>query len=313
MTTLSASQASILATFTAQANGGSGGDVPGNTPASAAATSSERCYSALGFLRTPFSIVPDTSLFFPNGQHVSAYNELRFAMQGGVMAVLTGEVGLGKTLISRFLLRNSPTNVKVALLTNPLLSYSDILATVFHDFTGRTPWNADSLVQTHAQLMNYALECAEHGIYLVVIVDEAQKLSAEALEGLRLLSNLETEKRKLISLVLIGQPEFERTLALSAMRPLRERIGVWCKLRSITRHECTSYIAHRLTLTRTSGNVHFSSAALFFIHHYTRGVPRRINLLCDRALLLAFALGKERIGWSMVRRAAKDLSLRGAR
>ena len=268
------------------------------------------CYKALGFQRTPFSILPDTSLFFPNSQHVTAYNDLRFAMQRGVMAVLIGEVGLGKTLVGRFVLRNLPDNVRVALLINPLLSYGEILATIYRDFTGEKSPGSDSVGVVHDLLMAFALKCAERGEYLVVLVDEAQKLSAEALEGLRLLSNLETEQRKLISLVLIGQPELEKTLSFRAMRPLRERIGVWCRLSPLTREDSASYIKHRMLLARTAGNVHFSPLALKLVHHLTKGVPRRINLLCDRALLLAYATGQDRIGWSMVRRTVDDLGPR---
>lgn len=268
----------------------------------------EQCYEALGFSRAPFSISPDTSFFFPHSQHVTAYNNLRFAMQGGVMAVLTGEVGLGKTLICRYLLRNSPINVRVALLTNPLLTYSQILASIYKDFTGEAPCGGESMADTHELLTQYAVARAAMGEYLVVMVDEAQKLSAEALEGLRLLSNLETEQRKLISLVLVGQPELEKTLALRAMRPLRERIGIWCRLQPMARRECANYIRHRMALTQTVGAVHFTEIALFMIHRYTKGVPRRINLLADRALLLAFATGQHRIGGLMIRRARAELS-----
>ena len=156
--------------------------------------------------------------------------------------------------------------------------------------------------------MEYAMTRAALGEHLVVMVDEAQKLSAEALEGLRLLSNLETEQRKLISLVLVGQPELEKTLALRAMRPMRERIGVWCRLRPMTRMECASYIQHRLARTRTTGAIHFSKMAIFMLHYFAKGVPRRINLLCDRILLLAFATDKNLITWSMVRQADADLA-----
>ena len=268
------------------------------------------CYLALGFKSTPFSILPDTSMFFLNGPHVSAYDNLRFAMQGGLVAVLTGEVGLGKTLVSRLLLRNLPNNVHAALLINPLLSYSEILSAIYKDLTGKTAFNQGSLGLTHDLLLAFALQCASRGEYLVVLVDEAHKLSAEALEGLRLLSNLETEQRKLISLVLIGQPELEKTLSFRAMRPLRQRVGVWCRLRAMTRSESVLYVQHRMSLARNTGNTHFSTWAMYLIYHYTKGVPRRINLLCERALLLAFATGQERIGWSMVRRAAAEMGPR---
>ena len=268
----------------------------------------DQCYTALGFSRPPFSISPDTSLFYPHSQHVSAYNNIRFAMQGGVMAVLTAEVGLGKTLICRYLLRNAPSNVRTALLVTPMLSYEEILASIYKDFTGEELLEGNSIRETLEQLMAYAITRAALGEHLVVMVDEAQKLSTEALEGLRLLSNLETEQRKLISLVLVGQPELEKTLALRSMRPMRERIGVWCRLRPMTRTECANYIQHRLTRTKTTGAIHFSTMAIFMLHHFAKGVPRRVNLLCDRILLLAFATDKNLITWSMVRQAAADMA-----
>lgn len=267
----------------------------------------EQVYKALGFSRAPFSISPDTSFFYPGSQHVTAFNHLLFAIRGGAMAVLTGEVGLGKSLICRSLLRNIPENVHVALLSNPLLSYTEILASIYKDLTGEAPNQPDSMARTHEQLTEIAFRCAKSGEYLVVMVDEAQKLSAEALEGLRLLSNLETEQRKLISLVLIGQPELEKTLSLRAMRPLRERIGVWCKLGPMSRAECASYVRHRMAVSRTSGDVHFSRMALYLLHRSTKGVPRRINLLAERTLLLAYAKNKPRIDWFMVRQAIADL------
>ena len=267
----------------------------------------EQVYKALGFSRAPFSISPDTSFFYPGSQHVTAFNHLLFAIRGGAMAVLTGEVGLGKSLICRSLLRNIPENVRVALLSNPLLSYTEILASIYKDLTGEAPNQPDSMARTHEQLTEIAFRYAKSGEYLVVMVDEAQKLSAEALEGLRLLSNLETEQRKLISLVLIGQPELEKTLSLRAMRPLRERIGVWCKLGPMSRAECASYVRHRMAVSRTSGDVHFSRMALYLLHRSTKGVPRRINLLAERTLLLAYAKNKPRIDWFMVRQAIADL------
>ncbi|NQW82269.1 MAG: AAA family ATPase [Polaromonas sp.] len=181
------------------------------------------------------------------------------------------------------------------------------MASIYKDFTGKSPRQPNSMAETHDQLTDLAVLCAKSGECMVVMVDEAQKLSAEALEGLRLLCNLETEQRKLISLVLVGQPELEKTLALRAMRPLRERIGIWCKLGPMSRAECANYVRHRMAVTRTSGDVHFSGMALFFLHRSTKGVPRRINLVAERAMLLAFGRGQHRINWFMVRRAVADV------
>ena len=139
---------------------------------------------------------------------------------------------------------------------------------------------------------------AQQGVRYVVIVDEAHRLSAEALETLRLLSNVETERIKLISLILVGQPELERTLALRAMRPLRERVAVWSRLFPMTRDDCFAYVRHRLNRCHQDGSVAFSKVALAILHWRTKGVPRRVNLACERALLKAGLVGKHHITWA---------------
>jgi general secretion pathway protein A len=268
----------------------------------------DECYQALGFSRSPFGITPDTSMFFPNSQHITVYNNLRFAMTGGGIAVLTGEVGLGKTLICRYLLRNAPSNMRAALIVNPLLSYPAILATIFRDVTGRHAARGLALSEIYEGLVSFAIQRAKNGDQIVVLVDEAHKLSTESLEGLRQLTNIESERRKLFSLVLVGQPELDKILALRAMRPLRDRIAAWCRLSPLTRQQCTSYIQHRISKTQQVGSVRFSWWALLYVYIYSRGVPRRINLLCDRSLLHAYAIGRTAITSSIVRHAASDLT-----
>lgn len=266
------------------------------------------CYRFLGFESVPFSITPDTALFFPDSQHVAAFNQLRHACIHGMLAVLTGEIGLGKTLVIRTVLRQLPEQVQVAYLINPLLDDKDILREIYAKFSD-VPLASDMPASdVHALLSQRVLEGAALGQRYAVIVDEAHRLQPEALEVLRLLSNLETEQQKLISLILVGQPELERTLMLRAMRPLRERIGVWLKLVPLRRDEMDAYILHRIRLTHQEGHFEFTPLALWHLHRRTGGVPRRINYACEKALLLAYAQSQKRVGWSLVRQACQEFS-----
>lgn len=264
------------------------------------------CYRALGFDSVPFSLTPDTSLFFSGSQYAQAYNQIVHACLGGMLAVLTGEVGLGKTLIVRYVMRNLPEQVKVAYLLNPLLDPQGLLRSIHEEFTGE-PLRADlSMSEIQASLVQHVLLGSVQGNRFVVIVDEAHRLSPDALEMLRLLSNLETEQFKLIGLVLVGQPELERTLMLRAMRPLRERIGVWLRLAPMERDECDAYVSHRIRRTLGKGSFSFTPLALWWLHRRTRGVPRRINLAGERALMLAYAGNTDRVTWSMARAACRE-------
>lgn len=266
------------------------------------------CYRFLGFESVPFSITPDTALFFPNGQHVSAFNQIRHACMHGMLVVLTGEIGLGKTLVIRTVLRKLPETVKVAYLINPLLAPADLLREIYASFSD-APMNHDTLAgDLQGALFQLVTAGISSGRHYAVIVDEAHRLHPEALEVLRLLSNLETEQQKLISLVLVGQPELERTLMLRAMRPLRERIGVWLRLEPLSRVEMDAYIQHRIRLTHKDGRFEFTRMALWQLHRRTAGVPRRVNYACEKALLLAYAKGQMRVSWSLARQACQEFS-----
>lgn len=276
--------------------------------ASTMQTTLATCYASLGFNRVPFSMTPDTALFYPGGQHVSAYRQLHHACMNGTLAVLTGEIGLGKTLVVRCVIRHLPAQVRVAYLINPLLGRQDLLRDILSEFGGELPAHLGGLAALHQTLIQLVLAGAARGERFVVIVDEAHRLSSEALEMLRLLSNLETERTKLISLVLVGQPELDTTLGLRAMRPLRERVGMWLRLDPLNRQECAAYVRHRLAHSRSDGHFDFSPTALWWLQRKTRGVPRRINLACERAVLLACTQHMRSVNWDMVRVACKEFS-----
>jgi general secretion pathway protein A len=263
------------------------------------------CYQELGFTEPPFRLTPDTDFFFPGSHHVEALNHLRFGIASGGFTMLTGEVGLGKTLLCRHLLRHPPAGVRFAYLLNPDQSYGDLLTSIYEDLTGRLPHD-QSLGALQRELPKLLLRLAEEGERVVVLVDEAHRLSGKVLEGLRLLSNLDTEKDKLMCLLLVGQPELEQRLAAQAFRPLRQRISVRYRLQPLTYRETCAYILHRLKVAEVNHRFHLGFGVLRLIYYLSGGVPRRINQLCDRALLAAFARKSQKVACRMIWQAAKE-------
>lgn len=271
-----------------------------------AINSFDACYHALGLTEAPFRITPDTQFFFPHSQYLSALGHLRFGMLSGGFTVLTGEVGLGKTLLCRHLLSNLPEGVRTAYVYNPQVSFIELMRSIIHDLGEEVP-DTDSESALQQYMLEILSKITSADTRVAVLVDEAHRLSPEVLEGLRLLSNLETEKQKLLSLLLVGQPELEQQLKSREMRALRDRISVWHRLRPFSLGETSSYITHRLDSVRKNGHLKFTSAAMMFIHYHSGGVPRRINLICDRALLCAFIGETLVIDAGMARRAAREV------
>lgn len=267
----------------------------------------DACYRELGLREAPFRITPDTQFFFPHSQYLSAIGHLRYGMLSGGFTVLTGEVGLGKTMLCRYLLRNLPGNVRAAFIYNPQQSFVELMRSIIHDLSGVMPEEA-SQAALQARLLELLEALAQQQTSAAVLVDEAHRLNPEVLEGLRLLSNLESEKQKLMSLLLVGQTELERQLKRHDMRALRQRIAVWHRLRPFGLRETMAYISHRMDCARQIGNLHFTRLARMAVHHHSRGVPRHINLICDRALMNAFVDKLSEIGMHTVDLAARDVS-----
>lgn len=267
----------------------------------------DACYGTLGFSTAPFRITPDTDFLVPHNQYLEAIGQLRFGLMTGGFTLLTGEVGLGKTLLCRYLMRHLPVNTRTAYVFNPQQSYAELLGAILHDLGGRVPDPGASSAQLHEQLFRVLAKFAGRGTRVALVIDEAHRLQPELLEGLRLLSNLETEKRKLLSLLLLGQTELEQTLQLPSMRALRQRISAWYRLRPLTWRESADYIRHRLQVAHSSGGFEITGPACLVAHHYARGVPRRLNQICDRALLAAFASYRKRVDASLMRRAAREV------
>jgi general secretion pathway protein A len=236
----------------------------------------------------PFVLTPDPRFLLRSKGHHEILASLLYGItsQKGLM-VLIGDVGTGKTTLCRALLRELPDDVQSALVLNPHLSDAELIGTILDDLgVERRGGTRGELMTTLSQ---YLLAAGSEGKTVVVILDEAQQMSVESLEQIRLLSNLETATRKLLQILLVGQPELEETLKLRELRQLDQRIAIRCYLGPLPKRETFRYIEHRLRIAGLPGALPFTRSAMARIHRYSRGIPRVINLVCDRALMAAFS------------------------
>ena len=261
-----------------------------------------------GLRQAPFSIAPDPHYLFMSERHREALAHLLYGLDGGGgFVLLTGEIGAGKTTVCRCFLEQIPANCNVAYIFNPKLTVPELLQSICDEF--HVPVLPGALtVKDYVDPLN-AFLLAQHaaGRNNVLIIDEAQNLSADVLEQLRLLTNLETSERKLLQVVLIGQPELRGMLARPELEQLAQRVIARFHLGALSELETAQYIRHRLTVAGLTGALPFDRKALRLIHQLTRGVPRRINLLCDRALLGGYASGQAQVTRAIVRRAAAEV------
>jgi len=256
----------------------------------------------------PFSLTPDPKYLFLSRQHREALNHLIYGIKEKKgFIVVTGGIGTGKTTLSRALLSGMDPSVETALIFNSYLSDMELLEVINQEFaiplTG-----VERTKRRYIDTLN-AFLLANHrtGKNSVVLIDEAQNLSRNVLEQIRMLSNLETETEKLLQIVLVGQPELRDLLAQPSLRQLNERISVRYHLDALLEDDVPDYIVHRLSVAGNKGHLAFAEDAFGKIYDYSRGNPRRINILCDRALLIAYAGNRIEIDVKIVRLAIKDL------
>lgn len=248
-----------------------------------------------GLSDNPFSIAPNPDYLYLSPRHTEALAHLTFGLQeSGGFVMLTGEVGTGKTTVSRKLLQQLPEHTQVAMILNPTLSAMELLATICDELGIDYPQGTASLKAFTDFILARLVKHHEQGINTVLIIDEAQHLLPEALEQLRLLTNLETNREKLLKVVLIGQPELQQLLKRNELRQLAQRITARYHLLPLTGQEVKEYIAHRLRVANGNASI-FSQAAQQRIYRISAGIPRVINLLCDRALTLAFTLQQPQV------------------
>jgi general secretion pathway protein A len=261
-----------------------------------------------GLKNTPFSIAPDPSFLYMSERHREALAHLLYGVSGeGGFIVLTGEVGTGKTTICRCFMQQIPENTDVAFVVNPKLSARELLATICDELKINYP--AGSSIKVFNDLINkYLLDAHSQGRHTVLIIDEAQNLRIDVLEQLRLLTNLETSEKKLLQIILLGQPELKQMLARVDLRQLAQRITARYHLQSLTREETTAYIQCRLSVAGQKRAL-FTQQAIRKIFVLSSGIPRLINLICDRALLGAYSCNENQVEKVHVINAIKEMEL----
>lgn len=258
----------------------------------------------------PFSMTPDPHFFFMSKQHEDAIESLVYGVKEGKgFMTLTGEVGTGKSTLCRKLIQRLKEDVDFAVILNPVLSVVGLLKAINRDF-GR-----DVLSETVEgqldRLNDFLAARVQSGKRAVILIDEAQNLSIDALEMLRLLSNLETDKKKLLQILLVGQPELEKTLEDHRLRQLAQRIHIRHQVGPLNLNETREYIFHRLMRAGAEGQVGFNKSAIKKVYRYSKGFPRVVNILCDRTLLAAYSHRSRTIGKEVVNEAIKDVSGNG--
>jgi general secretion pathway protein A len=247
------------------------------------------------FKEAPFNLTPNSRFFYEGNKHKEALNSLLYAInQRKGFIVITGEIGSGKTTVSRALINKLNKNTEVALITNTHLNGKDLLMTLLEDLEIEFQ-PGFSKAKLHSRLNDYLLAQAHRGQNVVLIIDEAQNLKPAVLEEVRMLSNLETETEKLIQIVLIGQPELKQKLALSRLEQLRQRVSIYFHLSPLSFEEMQEYILHRLCVASQSNREYFTTGALRSVYEFSKGVPRLVNQICDFALLTGFVDGVKTI------------------
>jgi general secretion pathway protein A len=259
-----------------------------------------------GLSEPPFDITPNPRFLFFSAKHREAFNHLLYGIRERKGFVqLTGEVGCGKTTLCRSLLGQLGKTYETALILNPVLDPDQMIKAIAMEF-GLNVKGMDRL-ETVAALNEFLLGLADRGKDAVLIIDEAQDLTNELLEQVRLLSNLETYDRKLLQIVLMGQPELRERLDAHELRQLRQRITVRYHLPALTWPEVALYIQHRLEVAGAKGAPYFTSPAVWRIFQYSQGIPRLINAVCDKCCLAGLVAHSERIDFRMVGRAIREL------
>ncbi|MEY2800430.1 MAG: peptidoglycan-binding protein [Pseudomonadota bacterium] len=271
-----------------------------------------------GLKREPFSIAPDPRYLFMSERHREALAHLLYGVRGGGgVVLLTGQIGAGKTTVCRAFFEQLPSQVHVAYVVNPKLSALELLQTVCDEFhvayrpeptdQHERPYRPRSVKDFIDPLNAFLLQAHAAGENCLLVIDEAQQLSSKVLEQLRLLTNLETNERKLLQIVLIGQPELRTLLAQPELEQLAQRVIARYHLEALDEADTTRYVRHRLGVAGLAGTLPFDAGALRALHKLSGGIPRRINLLADRALLGAYSGDASRVTAATVRRAAAEV------
>jgi general secretion pathway protein A len=261
-----------------------------------------------GLKENPFKLSPDPRYLYLSPQHQESLNLIRYGItERKGFITITGGVGTGKTTLCRSLLQSLDASIETALIFNPAISDVELLATIIQEFRIPLKRKAKTKKLYIDALNNFLLENYTAGKNAVLIIDEAQNLSHHVLEQIRLLSNLETDRDKLIQIILIGQPELQDLLAFPSLRQLNQRITVRYHLQPLNHDETIRYLEHRLAVADGQRLVTFTKWSCRLIYRYSGGNPRRINAICDRALLVAYSKDLRIIGRRIIKESVSDL------
>src|SRR5262245_20307181 len=261
-----------------------------------------------GFLESPFSVTPDPRFFYTNPVYLEAFATLRYGIETKKgFIVITGEVGTGKTTLLRKLLHNLEDTVHSVFIFHTYPSFPELLQFTLHDL-GLAPKNTNKVTMLQ-ELGDYLIQQHLRGHTVAALIDEAQNLNDAVLEDLRLLSNLETDREKLLQIVLVGQPELEAKLEQPGLRQLKQRVALRCRLDPLKPEEVAPYIDFRLRTAGYKGKGLFHRDAVQQIASYSQGIPRLVNIICDNALLTAYAESKKMVSPDIVKEVARDLRI----
>ncbi|MCM8782299.1 MAG: XrtA-associated ATPase [Candidatus Omnitrophica bacterium] len=259
-----------------------------------------------GLKEKPFSVTSDPNFLFLSRVHKEAFSHLIYGIKErkGFLEI-TGEIGAGKTTLCRALLNQLDKHTKSAFVFNSTLPELQLLQTILEDFG--LVLERRTKVSMLRQLNNFLIEELSRGNNVILILDEAQNLKPSILEEIRMLSNLETEKEKLFQIILVGQPELKSKLNSPSLKQLRQRIGVRFHITPLEKDEIDKYIYHRLSVAGSNGQIRFSEDAIESIYSYSGGIPRLINMVCDKALLLAYVMETKDISLPIVERSIQEI------
>lgn len=265
-----------------------------------------------GLKEHPFKLTPDPDFLYPSPVHKKALLYLTYGLETKKgFTRLTGEVGSGKTTVIRSMLKNLHKEVKAAYIVNPKLSFLELFRTILSQLSVTTPDSQETKDVMLDKFYKYLTTQAKEGNPVVIIIDEAQNMELTLLEEIRLLSNFETEKEKLLQIIFVGQPELRDIFALPELRQLKQRISTSVHIEPLDRVETGRYINHRMMVAGASSSEIFGKKACDKIYQYSKGIPRLINIACDAALVAGYIKGKETLDGAIAKEAILELTADG--